>query len=211
MGWNRSAAYSHLARLQDAGLITRVALPRGEGSLIVITDRGARQASPIVIGAPRSVAPSTWAHTVACAWVAAWLHVRGFAYFTTREVALDPYYAQEITYRDGAGQTRHATHRPDLITTAADGPVALEVELQRKSFARLRGILALYGGWCSANPDHTGLRGVVYVTANQDVTDVVTRVASEYDLEQAQVLRLRTYRDVISETRAARMPAADPQ
>ena len=52
MGWSRSTTFSHIARLQDAGCIARVAMARGQGSLILVTTRGVRVAGDLGVGAP---------------------------------------------------------------------------------------------------------------------------------------------------------------
>src|SRR5271157_1831180 len=77
MGWGQRTTFNHLARLQDAGWIARVAMARGQGSLILVTARGVSVAGDLGVGPPRSVGPTNWAHATACAWVAAWLEVRG--------------------------------------------------------------------------------------------------------------------------------------
>ena len=41
MGWSEQAMYDHVARLQRAGLVTRIPMTRGDGSLIVVTRRRA--------------------------------------------------------------------------------------------------------------------------------------------------------------------------
>ena len=73
MGWSRAVLHDHVARLTGAGLVRRVAMTRGEGSLVVVTRDGARMVG--VTDAPREVAPTSWAHTVGCAWVEAWFAV----------------------------------------------------------------------------------------------------------------------------------------
>ena len=203
MGCKRRASYNHLQRLQAEGLISRVAMTRGEGSLFVVTNDGASVAGQVASGAPRSLSPSTWAHTVACAWVSAWLEVRQRPWHSTREVAQDAEHASTVSYRDTRGQTRSVTHRPDLATVAEDRAVAIEVELQRKTLARLRGILAMYGQRCSPTAGSAPLRGVLYITGSPDVAQSVTRAAQDIDMPQG-VLRLRALDDVIAETRAAR-------
>lgn len=53
----------------------------------------------------------------------------------------------------------------------ADGPVAVEVELQRKAEKRLGAVLSLYRQWL----DQSRIAGVVYVCANQKLADRVRR------------------------------------
>ena len=61
-GCGERTTRDHVRRLEGGGLVRRVAMTRGAGSLIVVTERGARVAGEGRLGAPRSVAPSTWAH-----------------------------------------------------------------------------------------------------------------------------------------------------
>jgi DNA-binding MarR family transcriptional regulator len=42
MGWSIRAMHDHIARLVRAGLVRRVPMTRGQGSLIVITPEGAQ-------------------------------------------------------------------------------------------------------------------------------------------------------------------------
>ena len=77
MGWNHSRAYDHVRRLVDAGLVRRVPMTRGDGSLLIVTAAGARVAGYRASWAPRSLGPATWAHTCWCAWTSAWLQLRG--------------------------------------------------------------------------------------------------------------------------------------
>lgn len=202
MGWGRRATFSHLARLQDAGWIERVATVHGQGSLIVVTARGVTVAGDLGVRPPRSLGPSSWAHAAACAWVAAWLQVRGRPWLSTRELMLDPSYATTVSYGDREGHMHRVTHRPDLATRAEERPVALEVELQRKRLPRLRAILAMYEQWCTPEPTGGGLRGVIYVTGSDGVARTVKRVADELALPARGVLRLRPLAEVIEETRA---------
>src|SRR5271163_515142 len=60
----------HVARLAREGYVRRVPMARGDGSLVVATRRGAMRVGEGRFGALRSVAPASWAHQVACAWVA---------------------------------------------------------------------------------------------------------------------------------------------
>jgi hypothetical protein len=76
MGWNRILVYDHVRRLERAGLVTRVAMRRGHGSLIVATSRGAIEAGYPAARVLRSVAPTTWAHSSGWAWASAWLIAR---------------------------------------------------------------------------------------------------------------------------------------
>jgi hypothetical protein len=74
-GCNRSRTHDHIRRLVDAGLVRRVPMSRGDGSRRRHA-AGALMAGYPARGAPRSVAPTTWAHTSACASGSAWLQLR---------------------------------------------------------------------------------------------------------------------------------------
>jgi len=79
------------------------------------------------------------------------------------------------------------------------GPVAVEVELQRKTFARLHGILGLYGELTEADGP---LAGVIYICDRADVTDLITRAADDVGLV-APALSMRTFRTVLDQAYAA--------
>ncbi len=91
------------------------------------------------------------------------------------------------------------THRPDLAVQIAPGPVAIEVELQRKTTRRLSGILAMYA---RLSDDDGPLAGVIYITDRSDVAELVARVADYVGLWNPAV-SFRTMRDVKAQTRAA--------
>jgi hypothetical protein len=65
-------------------------------------------------------------------------------------------------------------HRPDLGVQTGSGPVAIEVELQRKVRARLLDILRMYE---EQTQDDGTLAGVIYVCDRNDVADAVSRAA----------------------------------
>jgi len=201
MRWSRPVLADHLARLVAAGLVWRVPMTRGEGSLLVVTRAGARMAD--TGRAPRGPGPTSWAHTVACAWTSAWFEVRGRRWFSTSEVAQDDGWRGRVSYTDGRGRSHRLRHTPDLGTYVGDSgrPVAVEVELQRKSLARLRGILAMYADRTTGPDAH--LAGVVYVTGNADVAVVVRAAASDVHIAERPGGRLRILGldDVIAQTR----------
>jgi len=173
-------------------------MTRGDGSLMVITAKGAMMAGCPATRARQAVAPTTWAHHCACAWVSAWLDVRGHAWWSEREIAEDEWWRYDVSYRDRRGTAR-VTHRPDLGVEIASGPVAIEVELQRKVRARLVGILRMYEQHTS---DAGTLAGVIYVCDRNDVADAVRRAAEAVWLE-APALSFRAMHDVIEQTRTA--------
>jgi hypothetical protein len=173
-------------------------MTRGDGSLIVITPKGAVMAGFPATRARQAVAPTTWAHHCACAWVSAWLDVRGRAWWSERDIAEDDWWRYSVNYQDRRGTVR-VTHRPDLGVQTGSGPVAIEVELQRKVRARLLGILRMY----EAHTQEDGtLAGVIYVCDRNDVADAVRRAADDAWL-QAPALSFRTMHDVVNQTRTA--------
>jgi hypothetical protein len=211
MGWSRTALHSHLARLVAAGFVWRVPMTRGDGSLIVVTRDGARMAG--AGRAPRALGPTSWAHTVACAWACAWFEVRGRDWLSSREVAHDDGWRGRVAYTDGRGRGHRLSHRPDVGTYVGEPgrPVAVEVELQRKSLARLRGILAMYADR-TTSPDGD-LAGVVYMTGSADVASAVRAAAGAVHLEEHPAGRLRVLalEDVVAQTRAATNQARVPR
>jgi hypothetical protein len=199
IGCSDRVARDHVRRLAAAGLVDRVAMRRGDGSLIVLTRRGAVEAGYAPGRALRSLAPTTWAHSSACAWVSAWLELRGHMWWSEREIAQDPFWRREVRYQDRRG-TVGVTHRPDLGVRVAGRPAAIEVELQRKVRARLVGILRMYAQ-ASAGED-PGLGGVLYVTSREDVADAVRRAAADGGL-RAPALSFRTLAEVVAQARHA--------
>ena len=203
MNWTQPGLYDHVGRLVRAGLVHRVAMTRGEGSLLVITRDGARMAGVSATSAPRAVAPTTWAHAVACAWTAAWFDVRGREWLSSREVIADDLWRGQVTYQDGYGRRQNQRHRPDLATFLGDARrrVAVEVELQRKSNARLRGIMAMYAARTSG-PDPE-LAGVLYITGPVNVARAVHAAAEASGLQEHPEgpLRVLELADVIAQTR----------
>ena len=89
-------------------------------------------------------------------------------------------------------------HRPDLGVHTLSGPVAIEVELQPKTAARLRGICSMYAQL--SEDDDAPLNGVIYVTDRHDVARLIARNAVSMGLD---ALSLRTLDVVVQETREA--------
>lgn len=92
------------------------------------------------------------------------------------------------------------THRPDLAAQIAPGPIAIEVELQRKNQARLYGIFTMYADMTDG--DEAPLAGVIYITGNDDIDGLVRRLAIRAGLT-APKLSFRTLDQVIGQTREA--------
>ncbi|MDQ3721821.1 MAG: hypothetical protein M3376_01890 [Actinomycetota bacterium] len=118
---------------------------RGDGTLVVLTRTGALESGNPPRRAPRSLGPSTRAHACGCGWASAWLELRGRAWVSEREILEDELWRYDLRYRHHRGTVR-ITHRPDLVVQTGSGSVAIEIELQRKMLARLRGICAMYAG-----------------------------------------------------------------
>jgi len=205
MGWHERVAHDHVRRLQAAHLVARIPMRRGDGSLIVLTRKGAVEAGFSPRHALRSVAPSTWAHMSACAWVSAWLEVRGRVWCSEREILQDDCWRYEVRYKDRRGNVR-VTHRPDLAVQIDAGPVAIEVELQPKVRARLNGILGMYAELC--DPADGLLAGVIYVTGRDDVAALVDAAAQDADLG-TPALSFRSLETVKQQTRAAALERRD--
>jgi hypothetical protein len=140
-------------------------MKRGGGSLLFATRLGVQVAEVRVPPAPEP-APTWWAHLAGCAWAAAWLTARGREMLGPRELLVDDDWRGELN----AGAGRLVVHRPDLVgVVPGRHPAAIEVELARKSKARLRAILGLHAGWIA-----TGRSGAcVYVCGDDVVRELV--------------------------------------
>lgn len=196
MGCSERVARDHVSRLEAAGLVQRMPMRRGDGALVMVTRKGALEAGHPGRRAPRSLAPTGWAHASACAWVSAWLQLRGREWVSEREILYDDFWRFDLRYQDHRGTVRR-THRPDLGVHTLNGPVAIEVELQPKTAARLRGICWMYA---QLSEDDAPLDGVIYITDRHDVARLVTRSAASVGFES---LSLRTLSLVIEQARAA--------
>ncbi|MBV9002872.1 MAG: hypothetical protein JO304_27705 [Solirubrobacterales bacterium] len=164
-----SAEYHHL-RLQREGWISRHPTSYGEGSLFIATRQGIeRVAVPVVAAAP---APTWWQHVRGCAWTAAWLTRRGQLELGCRELDSADEWRGELRWRDRTGW-RTSGHHPDLVRVIDGAPVAVEVELARKSSARLSAILELHTLWRMQG--RTG--GVLYVCGTARGCERVQRLA----------------------------------
>ena len=176
MGWGLRAAQSHSQRLEREGWLKRYAMTRGNGSLLLATDRGIRVAELALSAAPRP-APTWWAHDCACAWTAAWLTVRDADWRGPREVLADPDLTGKLEWQTGTGW-RRATHRPDLTLAIPGGLVVVEVELQRKASKRLAAVLTMYRSWLG----ESRVAGVVYVCGNHNIANRVREFSLEAGL-----------------------------
>ena len=189
MGCSERVARDHVRRLETAGLVQRTAMRRGDGALVMVTRAGALEAGHPARRALRSLSPTGWAHASACAWVSAWLHLRGREWISEREMLDDDFWRFDLRYQDHRGTVRR-THRPDLGVHTLSGPVAIEVELQPKTAARLRGICWMYAQL--SEDDDAPLNGVIYVTERDDVARLVKRNAESMGLDSLSMPTLDT-------------------
>lgn len=172
MGWSEVAARSHARRLEGEGWLARYPMMRGHGSLFVATRLGVAVAS-VPVRAAGEPAPTWWAHHCGCAWMAAWLTVRGREFIGGRELLGRDEWSDKIRWRDHKGQ-HDARHRPDLVGIRADGrPVAVEVELAQKSVERLKAILHRHALWRAGRKTN----GVWYVCGDKDGRERIRKVA----------------------------------
>ena len=169
LGISQAAVYSHISRLQRAGMLWRAQVGDGQGSVIVITRAGAREArardADAVVSA-RTVAPSSARHGRAASWVAASLELRGMEWLGPAELRCGSGWRGQ---RDDGSR-----HTPDLGLVQADGRrTAIEVELQPKSNERLALIFGGYRGLIRTGQ----LSDVAYVCDRRDVSALVRRQA----------------------------------
>lgn len=171
--FGRRAAYSHVSRLSDAGLVERVY--DREGSLVAITAAGRRLVRPDLVdcrSVQRGGVRSRAAHARAISWVAARAALRGQTWISEREMT------QESGWRFRTLTGERRTHRADLGVVADGVRLAVEVELMAKAPARLRGILSGYEGQLHAG----ALDGVVYVCDDPLVARALQRAVSQVGL-----------------------------
>jgi hypothetical protein len=109
--------------------------------------------------------------------MAAWLHLRGRDGMWPRELLIDETWTGKLEWRQRYAY-RTSSHRPDLVYELEGMPVAVEVELARKSMARLRAILGLHHRWWATGRT----AGVFYVCADQDGAERVRKTALEFKL-----------------------------
>jgi hypothetical protein len=173
MGWSEVAARRHARRLEKEGWLARCPMTRGQGSLFLATRTGARMVGlPLVAASPP--APTSWAHDSGCAWVAAYLTVRGREFLGPRELLDDPYWSGDLHWRDRHSFKRSG-HRPDLVGMLGGGHIGIEVELAPKSKTRLTAILRMHHAWAVARKTDA----TIYVCGDQAGADRIHRVAYE--------------------------------
>jgi hypothetical protein len=187
----RSATYSHLQRLRDADLVSRL-YSYGDGAAVAVTRRGrhrlALPAADVPVGAQYGFGLR---HSQAVSWVAALLQLRGRAWVSDREARSRPSWQVPVMWPASRGM-----HRPDLGASIDGARVAIEVERTQKRARRLRAILAGY--------EHTiatgGLSGVLYVYEHPAVGRLVRREAAAVGLGEPH-MRVRELAQVIAEAK----------
>lgn len=176
LGVGRSSTYSHLARLESAGLLLRVAAHDAGGTVVVVTPAGARVAEELsddAVVVPTVREASTARHGRAVSWVAASADVRGWPWLGPADLREQS--GWRVHHDDG---TRHS---PDLGIVREGKRTAVEVELHAKAPARLRGILRGYHRLIRAGQ----LDAVTYVVSGDRVAATVRRHATEAQLAGA--------------------------
>lgn len=162
MGWSEVAARSDARRLESEGWLGRVPMVWGQGSMFYVTKLGVGVLGT-GLGAQPEPQPNWWAHHSACAWTAAWLTVRGRRFLGEPELRHSGEWGERLAWFEAYG-LRKSGHRPDLIAWAPSGnPYAIEVELARKSKARLNAILSLHNDWML----HGKVRVLLYIVGDQ--------------------------------------------
>jgi hypothetical protein len=189
MGWGKTSAYSHAARLEQAGLVCRQRAEWGAGSLLVATRQGALAVGREDLGAGAAAGPSTWAHARATSWVAGALEQEGARWISERELRLEKgFWRLTVFSQDANGATRRHQHLPDLGTVSGDRRAsAYEVELQSKRKARVRGLLTAYKLRLERGDDE--LDELVYVIDSPRVAKLVEAVAAEVGLTSGLTIR----------------------
>ena len=191
-GFGQRAAYSHVARLAERGLVHRIY--DREGSLVAITMAGRRAVRPDLSDPrPPRVGPagSTGsAHSRAVSWVAALLSLRGLDWVSDREARSRPEWQVPVIWN------QRRRHRPDLGTDRGGQRVAIEVELTAKAPARLRSILYGY----EAQIAQRRLAGVIYITTHPGVRRGIERAAAAAGLAGGEI-RIQSLDEVQTKTR----------
>ena len=198
MGWGERVAMDHVRRLVAAGLVRRMAMTRGDGSLLLATRDGCARAGYPRSFALRGLGPTNWHRTVVRAWVSAGLHVRGREYWSERQIGDDlDFWERHMIYRDYRG-TAHVSHRPDLGVFWGGKPAAIELELIPTGRVRLLGILRMYA---ELTEEDGPLSFVVYVAANADVEARVKAVAKQAHLYEGATITFRTVEVIVDQAR----------
>jgi DNA-binding transcriptional ArsR family regulator len=198
---SRSVTYSHLRRLYDAGLVSRLH-SHDQGSAVAVTRRGrqhlALPSAEVPTGAQYGLGLR---HSQAVSWVAALLELRGRVWVSDREARVRGDWQVPVMWPSSRG-----THRPDLGTIIEGERVAIEVERTQKGARRLRAILAGYEDAIAAGRLSGG---VLYICQHATVRRVVEREAAAAGL-RADVFRVRDLHHVVTDARHLAAQARDP-
>jgi len=178
-GVGRSVAYELVARCVRAGLLERVALLRGEPALLRATADGIE-----LSGLGLSVAKlraGQLHHWIACADVALWAERQWGAeqLITERELRFAEALAGKPIASAIVGERADGVpllHRPDLVVSAEERPIAIEVELTPKAPGRLRAIVK---AWRRARH----VERVIYFCPVGPTQQAVTRAVREVHAE----------------------------
>jgi hypothetical protein len=209
MGWSKTAAWNHAARLEREGWLERSVMERGSGSLFLATWKGVRVLG-IDVPAARPPEPAKWAHDIACAWTAAWLTYRRRRFLGPRELLCERKWSAKLDWRDGSG-FKKSGHRPDFVAFLESSAFAIEVELARKSRARLDAIFALHLKWIVNGTS----RGLIYIVADDHGRASIERTADRAgvgrDYRQLRICLLDAVKaETIAAHEASRCPAGAP-
>jgi hypothetical protein len=209
MGWSKTAAWNHAARLEREGWLARSAMERGSGSLFLATWKGVRVLG-IDVSAARPPEPTKWAHDGACAWAAAWLTCRGRRVLGPRELLCERPWSGKLEWRDRSG-FKTSGHRPDCVAFVESSVFAIEVELARKSRARLEAIFRLHLKWIANGTSH----GLIYIVADDQGRASIQRTADRAgvgrDYRKLRICLLDAVKaETIAAYEASRRPAGAP-
>lgn len=187
VGWR--AGYSHVERLEHAGLVERTFDPGG--TVVSITAAGRRTVTADQRTIRARTQGSGLRHARAVSWVAALATLREHAWVSDLEARSRPEWLVPVVWA-----SRRAQHRPDLGIELRGARVAVEVEQSAKAPRRLDAILAGYEHALASGT----LAGLIYVSDRPDVLAAVSRSATRVGLLQRQ-MRTRTLESVQADVR----------
>ena len=193
---SQSVGYSHLRRLEDAGLLSRQRAL--EETAAIITRAGARLLDDPGRLTALTQTPSLGgvAHAQAVSWVAARQQLAGRRWLAERELRhIDDWRLELLA--PGTGQRQR--HRPDLGVIIQGRRVAVEVELTRKTPRRVDAILDAYRRAIAREQLHR----VVYITATRQVGALIARRAATARLDgRIEILDLDDLRAAVRAQRS---------
>ncbi|MDA0141184.1 hypothetical protein [Solirubrobacter deserti] len=187
VGWR--TGYSHVERLEKAGLVERTFDPGGSVVSIIAAGRRAVAADHRTIRARTH--GSGLRHARAVSWVAALVTVRERIWVSDLEARSREAWLVPVVWAD-----RRARHRPGLGIELRGARIAVEVELSAKAPRRLDAILGGYEHALASG----ALAGLIYVSDRPDVLEAVNRSAARVGLPRSK-LRTRTLESVKDDVR----------